>query len=1090
MKRLVPLIASILLSLTLGVSAQQAPDELFVRYYTLIQQADALMERNQDRTAMSNYMNARDGLQQMKKAYPTWNKGVVDFRLDYVNDKLKPLIAKFPPDKAGDAKPFPPATVIRGNKAIASQIGALNNEIIRLQARNKQLQMDIATAKTITADPAELTQAKAQIERLVKEKAGLDASLSANLQKLATMVDQAVVDEVQRELAAANQRATTRVDPAVHRSAQEKLTANEKRLAEQSGAVARLTQENVALKGRVKELGKSPRNTRAREENRALKNQVSELSRKVAAISKVEAQNETLTKRIGVLEEENTGLKAGLRAEQKKLSDIARAGDGGRAKQLASLTKENQKLDERLQALVKNDIPALESENDALKKQVRALDRSAGGALRAEKQNASLQEENTGLKSANKELEASLKAERKTVAQLANQSDEPLRRELADANQRLARQSGDLARAGERGKELSSENSALRDTLKRDQRSMAKMVDASVAQEVRRELEQTKRDHASQLKSGGADTALQSELSATRNEIKRKDAAIAALRKGNEKLEEALADPNTAGSGKQLKSLEKQLADAEKSRKKNEESAAKLAKENADLKQTRSELEKRLEEAQLAGDAKAAAKQMSRLEKELAGVQSDRDELAARRKALQDERDALSKQVRDAERNNPFEAEMKALKSAKRATEAKFSSLDRGNARLAKENVDLKQTRSELEKRLEEAQLAGDAKAAAKQVSRLEKELAGVQSDRDELAARRKALQDERDALSKQVRDAERNNPFEAEMKALKSAKRATEAKFSSLDRGNARLAKRNEEVAAQLADVKLVSRKADAKLAAKVEKLEAERDDLARELKASTKQLNDRKARREGAKVSEMADELAQVRARLDVLDARAVPFTPEESALFDKKPAGTTDLSDGATRKARRQLPAAAGVLVAEAQRAFEARRYSDAEKKYQEVVKMDDGNVSVLANLAAAQIEQGNLSEADTNLKKALAADSGDAFAQYQMGYLKYRQKKLDDALNHLSRAAELEPKNAEVHHYLGIVLSDKGQVGAAETHLRKAIQLQPGNATAHHNLAVIYVTQKPPLRELARWHYQKAREGGHAESLELERMINAK
>jgi chromosome segregation ATPase len=984
MKRLVPLIASILLSLTLGVSAQQAPDELFVRYYTLIQQADALMERNQDRTAMSNYMNARDGLQQMKKAYPTWNKGVVDFRLDYVNDKLKPLIAKFPPDKAGDAKPFPPATVIRGNKAIASQIGALNNEIIRLQARNKQLQMDIATAKTITADPAELTQAKAQIERLVKEKAGLDASLSANRQKLATMVDQAVVDEVQRELAAANQRATTRVDPAVHRSAQEKLTANEKRLAEQSGAVARLTQENVALKGRVKELGKSPRNTRAREENRALKNQVSELSRKVAAISKVEAQNETLTKRIGVLEEENTGLKAGLRAEQKKLSDIARAGDGGRAKQLASLTKENQKLDERLQALVKNDIPALESENDALKKQVRALDRSAGGALRAEKQNASLQEENTGLKSANKELEASLKAERKTVAQLANQSDEPLRRELADANQRLARQSGDLARAGERGKELSSENSALRDTLKRDQRSMAKMVDASVAQEVRRELEQTKRDHASQLKSGGADTALQSELSATRNEIKRKDAAIAALRKGNEKLEEALADPNTAGSGKQLKSLEKQLADAEKSRKKNEESAAKLAKENADLKQTRSELEKRLEEAQLAGDAKAAAKQMSRLEKELAGVQSDRDELAARRKALQDERDALSKQVRDAERNNSFEAEMKALKGAKRATEAKFSSLDRGNARLAK----------------------------------------------------------------------------------------------------------RNEEVAAQLADVKLVSRKADAKLAAKVEKLEAERDDLARELKASTKQLNDRKARREGVKISEMADELAQVRARLDVLDARAVPFTPEESALFDKKPAGTTDLSDGATRKARRQLPAAAGVLVAEAQRAFEARRYSDAEKKYQEVVKMDDGNVSVLANLAAAQIEQGNLSEADTNLKKALAADSGDAFAQYQMGYLKYRQKKLDDALNHLSRAAELEPKNAEVHHYLGIVLSDKGQVGAAETHLRKAIQLQPGNATAHHNLAVIYVTQKPPLRELARWHYQKAREGGHAESLELERMINAK
>lgn len=987
MKRLFPFVASIFLALSLGANAQQAPDELFVRYYTLIQQADALMERKQDRAAMSNYMNAREGLEQLKKAYPSWNKGVVEFRLDYVNEKLKPLMAKFPTSKEVDDKSFPPATVVSGNAAIASQIGALNNEIIRLQARNKQLQTDIASAKTMTSNPAELAQAKAQIERLEKEKAGLGATLADNQQKLASMVDQAVVDEVQRELAAANQRVTGMVDQAVHRSAQEKLAANEKRLAEQSGAVARLTQENVALKGRVKEMGDSPRNTRAREENRALKNQVAEMSRKVAAISKIEQQNETLTKRIGTLEEENKGLKANLRDEQKRLAELAKTAEGkDQAKQLASLSKENEKLDARLQALLKNDIPALESENSALKNQVRELDRAAGDAPKLARENASLREENTTLKKTKGELEAGLKAERKTVAQLSNQSDDPLRRELADANRKLENQAAALTHAGARSEELGAENAALRDTLKRDQRRMAKMVDASVADEVRRELEQTKREHAAQLKSGGADAAMKSELSATQNEIKRKDAAIAALRKENEKLEAALSDPKAGGDSKQLKALEKQLADAEKARRKNEDSAAKLAEENAAL----------------------------------------------------------------------------------------------------------KQTRSDLEKRLEEAALAGDAKAAARQVARLEKDLAAVQSDRDALAARQKALQDERDALAKQLSQAEKNNPLEGELKALQSAKRAVEAKFSSLERGNAKLAKRNEELDAQLAAAKPASRQADAKLAEKVEKLEAERDRMARDLKEATKQLNDRKALREGAKVGEMADELAQVRARLEVLDARAVEWTAEERALLDRKPSGVTDLSSGAgaTRKARRELPADAGVLVAEAQRAFDARRYSEAEKKYQEVVKIADNNVSVLANLAAAQIEQNRLSEAEGNLNKALAADSGDAFAQYQMGYLKYRQQKLDDALTHLSRAAELEPKNADVHHYLGIVLSEKGQRGAAETHLRKAIQLQPGNAAAHHNLAVIYATQKPPLRELARWHYQKAREAGHAESLELERLINEK
>ena len=154
MKRLVPLIASIFLFLTPGANAQQAPDELFVRYYTLIQQADALMERKQDRAAMSNYMNARDGLQQMKKAYPSWNKGVVDFRLEYVNDKLKPLIAKFPPSKAVGDKPFPPATVIRGNQAIASQIGALKHKPpswCRMRSRMGMCRRSTTSSRTTTS---------------------------------------------------------------------------------------------------------------------------------------------------------------------------------------------------------------------------------------------------------------------------------------------------------------------------------------------------------------------------------------------------------------------------------------------------------------------------------------------------------------------------------------------------------------------------------------------------------------------------------------------------------------------------------------------------------------------------------------------------------------------------------------------------------------------------------------------------------------------------------------------------------------------------------------------------------------------------
>jgi len=97
-------------------------------------------------------------------------------------------------------------------------------------------------------------------------------------------------------------------------------------------------------------------------------------------------------------------------------------------------------------------------------------------------------------------------------------------------------------------------------------------------------------------------------------------------------------------------------------------------------------------------------------------------------------------------------------------------------------------------------------------------------------------------------------------------------------------------------------------------------------------------------------------------------------------------------------------------------------------------------------------------------------------------------VDEAIDLLSRSAEADPKNAETQNYLGITLSQKGMRAPAETALRKAIQLYPGYGSAHINLAVIYVTQQPPLVELARWHYQKALAAGRPRSPNLEKMLD--
>jgi tetratricopeptide (TPR) repeat protein len=277
----------------------------------------------------------------------------------------------------------------------------------------------------------------------------------------------------------------------------------------------------------------------------------------------------------------------------------------------------------------------------------------------------------------------------------------------------------------------------------------------------------------------------------------------------------------------------------------------------------------------------------------------------------------------------------------------------------------------------------------------------------------------------------------------------------------------------------------------ARVKQLTQERDDLQKKLEAAQKELYGRKkARTTVARVDELTSQLTVLRARLEVYEARQVPYTADELALF-KKPETVLAVTDPkAGKKSTRELPSGTVAMVAEAQRDFAAKKFDAAEEKYLEVLRHDDRNVNTLANLATIQMELNHLDEAEKHIKEALVIAPDDAYSLSILGNLKYRQAKYDDALDALSRAAKIDPKNAEVQNYLGLTLSQKGLRAPAETALRKAIQLQPNYASAHNNLAVIYATQQPPLIELARWHYQHALASGFPQNADLEKLLEQK
>jgi len=275
----------------------------------------------------------------------------------------------------------------------------------------------------------------------------------------------------------------------------------------------------------------------------------------------------------------------------------------------------------------------------------------------------------------------------------------------------------------------------------------------------------------------------------------------------------------------------------------------------------------------------------------------------------------------------------------------------------------------------------------------------------------------------------------------------------------------------------------------ARIHELERERDDLLAKLGKADKKLNERKGRDAAAQIEALARQVDALRARLTVDEAQAIPYTPEELALF-KQSAPELPANPVAGNKSIRELPNGSASLVAEAQNYFSAKQYDKAGDDYREILRRDENNPPALANLAIIELEQNKLDDAERHIQQALAQSPNDAYSLMVLGRVEFSQKKYDEALDVLSRAAKLDPQNPDIENYLGVTLAQKGLRAQAETALRKAIQIDPNNGAAHNNLAVIYISHQPPLVELARWHYQKALDGGQPRNPDLEKLLDEK
>ena len=482
-----------------------------------------------------------------------------------------------------------------------------------------------------------------------------------------------------------------------------------------------------------------------------------------------------------------------------------------------------------------------------------------------------------------------------------------------------------------------------------------------------------------------------------------------------------------------------------------------------------------------AGD-EAGSEKLTGLEKQIRDLNNDLVKARAESSGAQQKlKEALAARPKDVDPAELAKAHQKArdLQKAADLKQIEVEDLSKRVAGIVKERDDLQKRVAVLNDKAEVPVLKKENSALKARVDELAKLTVGNKSEElaRSLAAAQAALKAEQDRVNTL---AKANQKMEAILTDPNNATGITTDQFKALE-------KKNKDLETSVKNLEAQVQKGTAD-APKLRQMEKEREELQKQLIELQKQLNDKKKVSSNA-TEKLGQDLASAQARVAALEARRTPYSAEEIALLkgSSAPVAAPAPVAKSAKKISADLPPGAANVALEAQRAYAAQRFDEAEKKYLEVLTLDPGNVYTLANLGAAQMELNKLPEAETHLKRALALDPDDAFSLALLGLLKFRQQKSDDAFDALSRAAKLDPDNAQTQNYLGLVLSMKGQREPAEAAFRRAIQLAPGYAVAHYNLAVYYATQQPPTRELARWHYQKAVTVGHPKSDDLEKLL---
>ena len=168
--------------------------------------------------------------------------------------------------------------------------------------------------------------------------------------------------------------------------------------------------------------------------------------------------------------------------------------------------------------------------------------------------------------------------------------------------------------------------------------------------------------------------------------------------------------------------------------------------------------------------------------------------------------------------------------------------------------------------------------------------------------------------------------------------------------------------------------------------------------------------------------------------------------------KPAGDEGAAPGAT------LKITGPVSFAEAQAAYQARKYSDATALFEHYTGQRPANPWGHYMLGLSAWKSGDLAKSELAFEKALSVDPFHVKSLVNLSRVFIEEKRYDDALDRLTAAAEINPESTEVFRLLGRTYVAQGKAGEAMEAYRRAIEIDSFDAWSMNNLGLLLLETK--------------------------------